>query len=259
MLKGAGGNVGVLVGDKGVLIVDTQYAPMSSKIRAAVGKLSDQPIRHVINTHWHHDHTGGNEDFGKAGAVIVAHENLRTRLMSKQTLKEWNLEFPALPAIALPTVTYTDKLSLRENGYEVELTHPPAAHTDGDSIVVFPKANVIHMGDILASGRFPFIDRGAGGSVKGVIAAFEYAVSISNDSTQVIAGHGELANRKTLLTYLDMLKKSRAAITPLIAAGKSREEIIAAKPLAELGEIWGKDFVTADLFTEIVYDTESHH
>jgi len=256
MLKGAGGNVGVLVGDEGVLVVDTQYAPMSDKIFAAIGTMTDKPVRHVVNTHWHHDHTGGNENFAEAGAVVVAHEKLRTRLMSPQMLKEWNLEFPALPPIALPSKTYTDKLSLRAFGYEAELVHIPAAHTDGDSIVVFPQANVVHMGDILATGRFPFIDRGAGGSVKGVIAAFEHVISISNDATKVIPGHGELADRKTLLTYLDMLKQSRAAILPLMQAGKTREEVVAARPLAELGKVWGKDFVTADMFTQIVFDTE---
>lgn len=257
MLKGAGGNIGVLVGNEGVLIVDTQFASLSDKIFAAIGKLSDQPVRHVINSHWHHDHTGGNENFGKAGAIIVAHENLRTRLMSKQTLKDWNLEFPALPSVALPTMTYLQKLSLRANGYHAELIHPHAAHTDGDSIVVFPEANVIHMGDILTTARFPYIDRGAGGSVKGVIAAVEYALTVSNDATKVIPGHGELADRKYLLTYLDMLNKSRAAIAPLIRAGKSREEVIAAKPLAELDDKWGKGAVTADLFAGFVFDTES--
>ena len=196
MLQGAGGNIGVSVGDDGILVVDTQHAPLSEKIFAAIKAISDQPIRYVINTHWHHDHTGGNENFAAAGAVIVAHENLRTRLMSDQQLKAWNLTFPAMPEPALPKITYDQELVLHFNDNAVRLIHPPLAHTDGDSIVFFPAANVLHMGDTLATGRFPFIDRGALGSIRGLIAAYELAISLTNEQTQVIPGHGELTDRR---------------------------------------------------------------
>lgn len=257
MLQGAGGNIGVSVGDDGVLVIDTQHAPLSTKILAAIKAISDQPIRYVINTHWHHDHTGGNQNFAANGATIVAHKNLRTRLMSKQVLKAWKMEFPAMPAQALPTITYSDELTLHFNGNAVHIKHPPLAHTDGDSIVYFPQANVLHMGDTLATGRFPFVDRGAFGSVLGLIAAYEYAISITNEQTQVIPGHGALTDRQHLKDALAMFKLSRATVVPLMAAGKSRDDIIAAKPLDEIAKKWGNSWMTADFFTEIIYDTET--
>jgi len=256
MLEGAGGNIGVSVGDDGVLVVDTQHAPLSQKIFSAIRALSNKPIRYVINTHWHHDHTGGNENFAANGAIIVAHENLRTRLMSKQVLKAWNMEFPAMPARALPTVTYSDKMTLYFNGNAIAIKHPPLAHTDGDSIVFFPAANVLHMGDTLATGRFPFIDRGAYGSVQGLIEAYEYAISITDEQTQVIPGHGALTSQQHLKEALAMLKLSRSAVVPLMAAGKSRADVIAAKPLEKIARRWANSWMTADFFTEIIYDTE---
>jgi len=254
MLSGAGGNIGASVGDNGVFIIDDQFAPLSEKIMEALGKLSDQSVSYVINTHWHGDHTGGNENFGASGAVVVAHENVRKRMSTKQFMKAFGREVPASPDTALPVVTFSENANFYFNDINIQVIHIPTAHTDGDSVVYFTEANVLHMGDTFFNGFFPFIDQSSGGSLDGVIAAAEKALSMVNADTMIIPGHGPLSKKADLENYLTMLSDVKTAMTPLISAGKSRKEVVAANPLEEIGQTWGNGFLKTDVFTGIVFD-----
>jgi len=254
MLSGAGGNIGASVGDDGVFIIDDQFAPLSEKIMAALGELSDQPVSYVINTHWHGDHTGGNENFGASGAVIVAHENVRKRMSTKQFMKAFGREVPAAPDTALPVVTFSENANFYFNETNIQVIHIPTAHTDGDSVVFFTEANVLHMGDTFFNGFFPFIDQSSGGSLDGVIAAAEKALSMVDGDTMIIPGHGPLSKKADLENYLAMLNDVKAAMTPLVSAGKSRKEVVADNPLEEIGKTWGNGFMKTDVFTGIVFD-----
>ena len=249
MLTGAGGNIGVSAGPDGVFLVDDQYAPLSDKIRAAVAAISDKPIRFVLNTHAHGDHVGGNESLGKAGAVLVAHENVRRRMSVEQFNKYFNRTTAAYPAAALPLVTFAESVSFHVNGDDVDAVHMPPAHTDGDVIVFFRKANVIHAGDLLFNGRYPICDIASGGAVEGMIGAAERLLAAGDERTKYIPGHGPLASKADVKAYRDMLVASRDAIVPLVKAGKTLDEIKAAKPTAALDEKWGK----ADVWTMVLY------
>ena len=255
MLKGAGVSIGVSIGDDGVLMIDDQFAPLSEKIISAIKSLTDQSIKFVINTHWHGDHTGGNESMGKAGAIIVAHENVRERMSTKQFMKVFGRETPASPDVALPVITFSDEMTFHWNGEAIDVIHIDPAHTDGDSIIYFKQANVIHMGDAYFAGRFPFIDTSSGGSITGVIAAAEKVLAMSNDSTKIIPGHGALSNPQELQVYQDMLVDMKARIVALIEAGKSRSETVAAKPSRQYDAEWGKGFMKPDVWVGIVYDS----
>ena len=255
MLTGRGGNIGVSVGDDGVFVIDDQFAPLSEKILASIAELSDKPVSYVINTHWHGDHTGGNENFGAAGAVIVAHENVRERMSTKQFMKAFGREVPASPDTALPVVTFSDNVNFYFNETQIQVMHIPLAHTDGDSIVLFTEANVLHMGDTFFNGFFPFIDTGSGGSLDGVIGAAEKALSLVDDDTKIIPGHGPLSSKSDLETYLAMLNEVKSIMSPLVTAGQSREDIVAANPLEELGKTWGNGFMKTDVFTGIAFDS----
>lgn len=257
MLAGAGGNIGVSVGDDGVFVIDDQFAPLSEKIMTAIGELSDKPVSYVINTHWHGDHTGGNENFGKSGAVIVAHENVRKRMSTKQFMKAFGREVPASPDTALPVVTFSENTTFYFNNIQIQVMHIPTAHTDGDSIVFFTEANVLHMGDTFFNGFFPFIDQSSGGSLDGVIGATQKALELVDGDTTIIPGHGPLSNKADLETYLKMLTDVKAAMTPMVSSGKSRADVVAANPLGELGETWGNGFMKTDVFTGIVFDVMS--
>jgi glyoxylase-like metal-dependent hydrolase (beta-lactamase superfamily II) len=258
MLKGRGGNIGVSAGDDGVLLIDDQYAPLTAKIRAAVAQISDQPIRFVLNTHWHGDHTGGNENLGQTGALIVAHENVRARMSIEQFMEFFDRAVPASPGEALPVVTFTDSVTFHLNGEEIRAFHVSSAHTDGDSIIHFPRANVLHAGDVFFNGVYPFIDVGSGGSVDGLIAAVERALALANDETKIIPGHGPLSGRKELAAYRDMLVAIRDKIAPMVAAGRSLEEIRAAGPTASFDEQWGGGWIAPEDFVSFVYDSLSH-
>lgn len=257
MLTGAGGNLGVSAGDDGVFLIDDQFAPLTDKILAAVKKISDAPLRFVLNTHWHDDHTGGNENLGKAGVLIVAHDNVRTRMTQEQFLEIFDSRTPPSPAGALPVVTFTDAVTFHLNGEEIHAFHVDPAHTDGDSIVHFRKANAVHMGDVYFAGMYPFIDTSTGGSIDGVIAAVERVLPMLDDATRIIGGHGPLSNKAELVAYRDMLRGVRGAVAPLVEAGKSVEEVVAAKPTAPWDEKWSKEyrFAQPDVFTKIVYDS----
>jgi glyoxylase-like metal-dependent hydrolase (beta-lactamase superfamily II) len=253
MLVGSGGNIGVSSGSDGVLIIDDQYAPLTEKIRAAVSAIRKDPIRFVVNTHWHGDHTGGNENLGGAGAVIVAHENVRRRMSSEQISEFFKRTTPASPKGALPVLTFAENLSFHVNGDELYVFHVDPAHTDGDSIVHWKKANVFHMGDLFFSGGFPFIDLDSGGSLDGVIAAAEKVLTLANDSSKIIPGHGPLSTKKDLTAYRDMLKTIRSRIHSQVTSGKSLDEVKASRPTKEWDETLGKGFINGDTFTEFAY------
>lgn len=253
MLAGAGGNIGVSVGEDAVFLVDDQYAPMAPKIKAALAAITSKPVRFVLNTHWHEDHSGGNETFGKADAVIVAHENVRKRMSAGQLIDFLKMDVKPSPKAALPVLTFTRDMSFHLNGEELQVTHTPNAHTDGDAVIRFKKANVVHMGDLFFNKLYPFIDSSSGGHIDGVIAAADRVLAESNDATRYIPGHGAMAGKAELVAYRDMLATLGARIHKLVKEGKTLEQAIAAKPTADYDALWGKGFISPDRFVEMVY------
>ena len=253
MLTGRGGNIGVSVGSDGVFLIDDQFAPLTDKIKAAVATLSDKPVRFLLNTHWHGDHVGGNENFGKAGVSIIAHDNARRRLSTDQFNALSGRTTPALPYAALPVITFSDTLTFHMNGDSVVAFHVPPAHTDGDAIVRFTKANVVHMGDCLFNGRYPVIDVAAGGSIDGLIAAAERVLPTLDAQTKIIPGHGPLCDRAGLERFRDMLKTVRDKVRPMVKAGKTADEVAAARPTAALDAAWSADSAAAARFVKVVY------
>lgn len=252
MLTGAGGNLGLSVGPDAVFLVDDQYAPLSPKIQVAIAAITPKPVNFVLNTHWHGDHTGGNENFGKSGAYIVAHDNVRKRLNSDQFIDFMRAKVAPSPKAALPVVTFSQDVTFHINGDEINVFHVPNAHTDGDGIVHFRKANIIHMGDVFFNGFYPFIDYSSGGTPDGFIAAVERVLKVANDDTRIIPGHGPLAGKADLIAYRDMLVTSIGRIKALVKEGKKLDEVVAAKPTAALDERWGKGFVPAARYIEMV-------
>ena len=253
MLTGAGGNIGVFAGDDGVFMIDSQYAPLTDKIRAAIAAVTDKKIRFLLNTHWHGDHVGGNENLGKTGVVIVAQENVRKRMSTEQFNKMFDKKEPPSPAAALPLVTFVDAISFHVNGDDVDAFHVPPAHTDGDAIVYFRKANVLHMGDTFFNGMYPFVDLSSGGSVAGMIGACDRGLAMGDSATKVIPGHGPLGTKADLKAFRDMLVASRDAVAALVKAGKTLDEVKAAKPTAAYDEKWGKGFVKPDVWATLLY------
>lgn len=253
VLFGAGGNMALLTGADGAVLIDDQLAPISNKVRAAVALLSEKPVRFVVNTHFHFDHTGGNEAFGKTGSVIVAHENTRTRLSSRQLVEFFNAASePADPA-ALPVVTFGDSLKLHLNGEDIAAVHVKNAHTDTDVILFFERANAVHMGDVLITVGYPFIDLGNGGSIDGVIAAHDLVLARTNDSTRIIPGHGTVATRADLQATRDMLVTVRKRIVDMIRQGKSQEQVVASAPTREFDAKYGGGFIKPDVWTQLTY------
>jgi glyoxylase-like metal-dependent hydrolase (beta-lactamase superfamily II) len=252
MLMGAGGNMGLSVGEDATFLIDDQFGPLTAKIQAAIAAVTDKPAKFILNTHWHFDHTGGNENFGGTGAVIVAHENVRRRMSTDQFIEFMKTPVPASPHAALPVVTFAQGLTFHLNGDEMRVIHVPRAHTDGDAIVHFVKSDVIHMGDVFFNGMYPFIDTSSGGTIQGVIAACDRVLAIANDETRIIPGHGPLSNKAGLRAYRDMLATVADRIGKLVAEGKKVEDIAAAKPTADLDEKWGNGFVKPDTFAQMV-------
>jgi cyclase len=252
MLQGAGGNMGVSVGPDAVLLIDDQFAPLTPKIEAAIKAISPKPVSMVVNTHWHGDHTGGNVNLGKAGAVIVATDNVRKRLSTEQLIELMNAKSPPTPKEGLPIITFTQELTFHINGDEINVFHAPRAHTDGDAIVHFRKSNVLHMGDLFFNGFYPFIDYSTGGTPDGVIAAADRALAIADDATKIIPGHGPLATKADLKTYREMLSTVVGRIKALVKSGKKLDDIVAAKPTADFDERWGKGFFPPPKFIEMI-------
>ncbi len=259
MLVGQGGNIVVSTGGDGPVIIDDQFAPLVPKIEAAVRKLQDAPVRFVINTHHHFDHTGGNEAFGKAGALIFAHDNVRARMSTEQLSKLMNRTMPASPPAALPVVTFDDGVTLHWNGETIRVEHVAPAHTDGDSHVWFERANVVHMGDTFVNGTFPLVDIESGGTLAGLITSAELVLARVNAETQIVPGHGPLAHRDDLQKFHDMLVDVRARIQGGIQSGKTMEAFIASKPLADMDAQWGKGFLTTDQVITLMWMSLSAH
>jgi len=253
MLVGQGGNMVVSTGSDGPALVDDQFAPLAPKIEAAVRVLQDRPVRFVINTHWHGDHTGGNEPFGKGGALIVAHENVRRRMSTPQFIAAFQREVPPAPAGALPVVTFDDGVTLHWNGEEIAVEHVDPAHTDGDALVWFRKAGVVHTGDTYVSGAFPFVDVSSGGSLAGILSSAEHVLKEAGPATKIVPGHGALSNVAELSAWREMLVVVRDRVNTALAAGKSLEAYQAERPLADLEDRYARGFLTAERFLAIIW------
>ncbi len=253
-LFGAGGNIGMSAGPDGVYLIDDQFAPLSEKILAAVRKVSDKPIRFVVNTHWHRDHTGGNENLGKEGATIVAHENVRKRMSAEHYNPVFKRKTAPAPDGALPQLTYKDGITLHLNGEHARIIHAPAAHTDGDSFVHFTDANVIHAGDLFFNGIYPFIDAWSGGSIAGLIVAVDKILAIAKEDTRIIPGHGPMASRADLVAYRKMLETVRARVSAAKKDGKSAADMVGAGMFTDIEKVWGDGFLDTQRFIAIVYE-----
>ncbi len=256
MLIGQGGNIGVSVGDDGVFVIDDQFAPLTPRILAAIRAITPEGVRFVFNTHWHGDHTGGNENMGKAGALLVAQENVRRRLSMDQILERVGRPVDttmAAPEGAWPVVTFAEDITFHLNGDDLHAFHVANAHTDGDAIVHFVNADVVHMGDTFFRDRFPFIDTASGGSIDGMIAAAGRALAIMDADTKVIPGHGALSGREDLRAYRDALKDMRDRVAAMMQADRSLDEIQAARPAATYASRWSEDEAAERSFVETIY------
>lgn len=252
MLEGvggfAGGNLGVLIGDDGVVLIDDGLPPLTDKLLAAIGKLTEQPIEFLINTHVHGDHIGGNEALAQAGATIVAHDRLRQRLLA-EGMTTADGEVPA-PEDALPVITFSDSVTFHLNGRSAYVFHVEHAHTDGDAVIHFRDDNVIHTGDVMFNGLFPFIDLDSGGSVQGFLAAQKRILALADDDTKIIPGHGELADRADLTAAIAMLENAVDRVRALVESGMGEEEMLAENPLADYHDEWNWGFITTERMTK---------
>ena len=262
MLVGAGGNIAASVGSDGIVLVDDEFAPLAPKIAAALKSLgiTDKPVRYVINTHYHFDHTGGNAPFAGQGSTVIAHDNVRSRLISGGTAGNGasiHMEVkPAEPA-ALPVITFDHDVSVHLNGEDIRALHFPSGHTDGDAIIFFPKANVVHMGDDYVRYGFPFIDVDAGGSVQGMISACEAVMTTLPQDVKVIPGHGDLSTLAEMREYVNMLKATSAVVSKALAAGNNLEQMRKDQLLAPWSKQYSGSFVSADAFLETLYNSLS--
>lgn len=255
MVTGKGGNLAVSIGDDGTFLIDDQYAAMHAGIMAEITELGGAQPRFLLNTHWHGDHTGGNEAMGEKGTIIVAHDNVRKRLTSDQFVKAFNMKSGPQPDAALPVITYNDTISFHWNGQTVEARHVSQAHTDSDSYVWFKEANVLHTGDLFFNGFYPFIDPDSQGSVAGVIMGVNEMLDQINSDTRVIPGHGPLADKAALEAYRDMLQTVHSRVKSLKAKGLTVDEVIADNPTEDFDEEWGDGIFTADKWLAIIYPT----
>jgi cyclase len=255
MIEGQGGNITVAVTGKGVIMVDGEFAPLHDKIKAAIAAVTPQPVHYLINTHFHGDHTGGNAPFAKDGAVIVAEINVKKRLEAGTTNGLTGAKTPPVEAAALPAKTYNSAMTLKLGGRSAKLGHPANAHTDGDTYVYFADANVLATGDIFANGRYPNIDFAYGGNIKGMIAGVDTYLKIANDKTKIVPGHGALSNKSDLMAYRVMLVAARDRVAKLIAAGKSEDDVVAAKPMADYDAKLGVTGQPATNFVRVVYNS----
>lgn len=255
MLKGRGGNIGISVGKDGIFMIDDQFAPLSPKIKSAIKTVSSSPIKFVINTHWHGDHVGGNQNFAKDDAIIVAQKNVRKRMSSEQFIKLFDKKVLPSAESALPIITFSDEIEFHFNGETAQVIHMPYAHTDGDAIIWFKNSNVVHMGDLYFARTFPFIDTSSGGSIDGVIKAINWVLEKANKSTRIIPGHGPLSTMEDLLAYRNMLVEARAKVKEAIIGRGDLERIKTENVLKDLVEKWGNGFIKQDAFVEIIFDS----
>ena len=254
-LFGAGGNIAVLTGPDGALVVDSDLVELSPKLRAALTMVSEKPPRFLVNTHFHFDHTGGNATLGRGGTVIVAHDNVRKHLMTQQVVDVGSTKIATepTPSEGLPVITFAEGVKFHVNGDTVNVMHVDHGHTDSDAFVFFEKANVLHTGDLFMSIGYPFVDGGNGGTLDGLIAGHVRALALCNDQTRVIPGHGPLTNKADLQAYHDMLVVVRKRVSDLVNKGKTLEQVQAAAPTKEYEERWGKGFVNSQLFIQRIY------
>lgn len=255
MLIGSGGNIAISAGSDGVYVIDDQYPNITDQLLVQIRKISELPIRFVINTHFHGDHTGGNEALGGQGAVIIAHDNIRQRMSTEQFNQFMNRTTPAATPTALPVITFGENVTLHFNGESAIAYHVPHGHTDGDAIVHFAGSNVIHMGDIFFNGIYPFIDLDSGGTAHGMIAAMDKALALANVDTKIIPGHGPLSTTAELQKHRDLLQQASELVQALVDQGKSLDETIAAKPTAEWDDTMGKAWITPAQFVTFIYNS----
>jgi glyoxylase-like metal-dependent hydrolase (beta-lactamase superfamily II) len=253
LLKGAGSNVIAWTGSDGLLVVDTGSAASAPQLLEALARLSPGPVRLVVNTHWHPEHVGGNAALRRAGAEIVAHDDTRARMTSRQVMSAYDTEVPAAPREALPVVTFDDTLSLYLNGARVLLAHVPEAHTDGDLVVWWESANVVHLGDAYYAGEYPALDVGNGGSLAGTVAAIETTLSRTDARTVIVPGHGPVSNRAELTAYRDMLVTVGKRVRELVEQGNTVDEVLAARPTAAFDERYGQAGIGAERFVRLLY------
>lgn len=237
MLTGSGGNIGLSVGDDAVFVIDDQFAPLAPKIKAAIRTLTDKPVKFLVNTHYHGDHTGGNDSFAKDGVLIFAQDNARTRLLAEpNTVKN------------APVVTFASDMTFHINGDDLLVRHVPRAHTDGDAFVQFKAGNIVHAGDVFFNGLYPYIDVNSGGSPDGVVAAADAILAVTNEQSKIIPGHGPIASKADLLAYRDMLATVAARVKRL--ASKPLADVLAEQPSRDYDEKWGKGFMRPPAFIE---------
>jgi len=253
MLEGQGGNITVAAAKDGVIMVDGQFAPLHDKIRAAIEAVSKQPIKYLINTHYHGDHTGGNESFARDGVTVVSQINVKNRLAAGTTNGLTGVKTPPAPQGALPSKTYTNVYKIRLSGRVADLKHIANAHTDGDTYVWFKTANVLSTGDTFTNGRYPNIDFANGGNIKGMIAAADAYLKLANAKTRIVPGHGPLADKAVLTQYRTMLVTARDRMAKLVKEGKSEDEVVAAKPFADLDTKWALSELASRNFIRVVY------
>lgn len=253
MLVGQGGNIGLFVGEDGTFLIDDQFAPLTDKILDAIKSVGGQHPKFLINTHYHGDHTGGNENLGKGGTLIVSHDNVRERLISGAYIGAFNMKLSPVAKTGLPVITFAKNIKFHLNGDTVIVKHVPHAHTDGDSVIYFQAANVIHAGDLFFNGFYPFIDVNHGGSLKGMIKGVDRVLKVADDQTKIISGHGPLGDKKQLQAYREMLAVAYERLNSLKAQGKTAQEAVAAKPLADLEATWGKGIFTGERWIELIY------
>ena len=255
MLHGPGGNMVVLNGSDGKILVDSSFSSVAPKLKQSMDALGNAPLKVLINTHWHFDHTDGNQAMHEAGALILAHENTRKRMSTPQTVAALGMRFDASPAAALPQQTFSDTFKLYFDGEELSLSYVPPAHTDTDIFVHYHQGNVLHMGDLWFNGTYPFIDASTGGNINGMIVGATRGISVADTDTKIVPGHGPMGDKAALTKYRDMLTTVRDRVQTLKSSGKSLPDVIAAKPTADLDDQWGKGFMKSEFFVTIVYQT----
>ncbi|VAX37999.1 MBL-fold metallo-hydrolase superfamily [hydrothermal vent metagenome] len=255
MLESQGsGNIGVFVGEDGVLIIDDKFAPLAEKIQKSLGILGGGKPKFILNTHWHGDHTGGNEIFG-AGGTIIAHDNVRKRLSTKQEIKLFNMVSEPHPKVALPVITFDNSLSVHFNGEEIKVIHFAQGHTDGDSVIFFTQSNVVHLGDHFFNGTYPFIDLNSGGSVQGVIDNIAKILEMIPEDAKIIPGHGPLASVDDLKSFHGMLIETSTLVKKFIAQSKNLKEIKKIGLSEEITSKWAKGFLTTEQWIDILYNS----